>query len=47
MYYDGKIEYEDGFCGDTQEVIENDECSGWDDYEELIEEEYEDLWDDE
>jgi len=46
MYYDGKIEYEDYFCEDTQDIIENDGCSGWDDYEKLIEDEYEDMWED-
>ena len=47
LYYDGKIDYEDGFCEDTQEIVKLDENHGWDDFEELAEEEFSDLWDDE
>lgn len=33
LYYDGKIEIEQGFCEDTQEIVELSVEDGWDDIE--------------
>lgn len=45
LYFDGEIDFfEESYCEETGEIITL--THSWDDYEELYEEEYIDLWGD-